>query len=245
MDKISDDVVYLDLVRHIKQYLKQYKCSFFEAITEETVNAFKKHERGEELTLEEIVLMVDHKLLYDIKKEFKNDILSYDSIILPDDISELWDDVYERFGNAGIYLLYESYYVLKFLDDAPSKIWRACSLSKLLINEGHCIKVKEYCKEAYLCYLDGHFNASIIILRATIEQALKEKFNLIMDSGTLGWIRTNLSNNGLISDELYKKITKIMDAGNKAVHNRNKQASESNNKYLIEVAQDILHSLFN
>ena len=189
--------------------------------------------------------MVDHNFLYRLKKEFKNSILCNDSIILPDDISELYDDVYEHFGKAGMYLLYESYYVMKFLDEARSKILRACSLSKLLINECHYMRVKEYCKEAYSCYLDGHFNASIIILRATIEQALKEKFNLTMDCGTLGWIRTNLSNNGLISDELYKKITKIMVAGNKAVHNRDNQASESNNKYLIEVAQDILHSLFN
>ena len=52
MDKISDDVIYLDLVRHIKQYLIQYKCSFFEGITDEIENVFKKHERGEELTVE-------------------------------------------------------------------------------------------------------------------------------------------------------------------------------------------------
>jgi hypothetical protein len=245
MDNISDDVVYLDLVRHIKQYLKQYKCSFFECITEEIENVFKKHEIGEELTVEEFIMLADYILLYNLKKNFKEIILSNDSIALPDDISQLYDDVYERFSKEEIYLLYESYYVMKFLNEARSKILRACSLSKLLINEGHYMKVNEYCKEAYLCYLDGHFNASIIILRATIEQALKEKYNLKMDFGTLGAIRNHLSNNGQISDELRKKITKIALAGNKAVHNRDKQASESNNKYLIAVAQDILHSLFN
>lgn len=158
---------------------------------------------------------------------------------------EIFSDITEWFKPDGIYLLYESYYVMRFLDEAPRKIKRALSLRKLIINEEPSIKVKEYCKEAYQCYLDGQFNASIILLRAIIEQTLKEKFNI--DPGTLEPTRKYLINNGLISDGLSKQIIKIRDGGNKAVHNitRNKQASESYNKHLIEVAQNILKSLFN
>jgi hypothetical protein len=163
---------------------------------------------------------------------------------LPDDKRETIDGIAEIFTPEEIYLLYESYYILRFLDEAPSKIERALSLRKLIINEEPSVKVKEYCKEAYQCYLDGQFNASIL-LRAIIEQSLKEKYNI--DPGTLEPTRKYLINNGLISDGLSKQIIKIRDGGNKAVHNitRNKQASESYNKYLIEVAQNILKSIFN
>ena len=244
MDEIEDDVVYLDLIRHIKKYLKQFKCSFFDQVTDEVETGLGKHERGEELTTEELLMVAEYKVADNYKKAFRNGILDNDSIILPDDKRELYNEITELFTPAGIYFLYESYYVMRFLDNAPSKIKRALSLRKLIINEEPSPKVKEYCKEAYFCYLDGHFNASIILLRAIIEQSLKEKYYI--DPGTLEPTRKYLINNGLISDELSKQIIKIRDGGNKAVHNitRNKQASENYNKYLIEIAQNILKSLF-
>ena len=245
MDKIRHDVVYSDLVRHIKQYLDQSKCSFFDLVTDEVENAFKKYEKGEELTPEELCSVAEHRVANNIKKAFKEGILSNESIVLPDDKKELINDLTEIYNKDGEYLLYESYYVMKFLDEAPSKIERALALRKVFLNEEPSLKVKQYCKEAYLCYLDGQFNASIILLRAIIEQALKEKFDI--DPGTLEPTRKYLINNGLISDELSKKIIKIRDGGNKAVHNitRNKQISENYNRYLIEISQNILKSLFN
>lgn len=209
MDDIKNDVVYLDLVRHIKQYLKQFKCSFFDQETEEVKNAIEKHQRGEKLTPDELFLVAEHKVADNYKKAFRDGILDHDSIILPDDKREIISDITERFTPDGIYLLYESYYVMRFLDEAPRKITRALLLRTLIINEEPSIKVKEYCKEAYQCYLDGQFNASIILLRAIIEQALKEKFN--MDVGTLDAMRKYLINNGLISDVLSKQIIKIRD----------------------------------
>lgn len=163
---------------------------------------------------------------------------------MPDDKEELITEITWHYNKVGIYLLYESYYVLKFLDEAPMKIKRAFSLRKVFINEEPTMKIKEYCKEAYLCYLDGHFNASIILLRAIIEQALKEKYEI--GPGTLEPTRKYLINNGLISDDLSKQIIKIRDGGNKAVHNitRNQQTSENYNNHLIKVTQNILKVLF-
>jgi len=245
MDKIRLDVVYLSLVSHIKQYLKEFNCSFFDMKTDEVDTALKKQERDEELTDEDFWPLVEHMVADNFKKEFKDGVLDHDSIILPYDQKELFNELDESFNKYGIRLLYESYYVMKLLDEVHSKIDRALSLRKVLINDQPSIKVKEYCKEAYSCYLNGHFNASIILLRAIIEQALKEKYDI--DSGTLEPTRKYLIDNGLISDELSKKIIKIRDGGNKAVHNitRNKQTSENYNRYLIEVSQDILGSLFN
>lgn len=236
---------HLDLVGHIKQYLEKFKCSFFDLVTEEVENAIKKHQRGEKLTPEELWMVAEHRVTHDIKEAFRNGILSNESIVLPDDKKELLDDLNEIYNKIGEYYLYESYFVMKFLNEAPRKIERALLLRKVFLNEYPTLKIKQYCKEAYLCYLDGQFNASIILLRAIIEQSLKEKFNI--DPGTLEPTRKYLINNGLISDELSKQIIKIRDGGNKAVHNitRNKQTSESYNKYLIEIAQDILKSLFN
>ena len=84
MAEISDDVVYLDLVRHLKQYIARWKSSFFDITTEEIETAVKKHERGEELTLDELMLFAEHKLAQKYKLAFKDGILSHDSIILPD-----------------------------------------------------------------------------------------------------------------------------------------------------------------
>ena len=60
MDNIRNDLVYLDLVRHIKQYLKNFKCSFFDQETEEVKIAIEKHQRGDELTPDELLLVVEH-----------------------------------------------------------------------------------------------------------------------------------------------------------------------------------------
>lgn len=245
MDNIRNDVVYLDLVRHIKQYLKEFKCSFFDLETEEIKDTIERDQRGEELTLDELLLVAEHELANNYKKAFSDKVLDHDSIILPDDKRDFFGEITERFTTAEIYLLYESYYVMRFLDEAPKKIKRALSLRKIIVNDEPSLKVKEYCKEAYQCYLDGHFNASTILLRALIEQALKEKFNI--DPGTLEPTRKFLISNELISDGVSKQIIKIRDGGNKAVHNitRNKQVSESYNKHLIEVAQNILGSILN
>lgn len=79
MDKISHDVVYADLVRHIKQFLDEFKCTFFDIATEEVNNALEKHKRGEDLPLEDFLLVFNHKQKHKLKISFK-DILSHDSI---------------------------------------------------------------------------------------------------------------------------------------------------------------------
>jgi hypothetical protein len=239
----SKNYVRLDLVGYIKDLLEEFNASFFDMITDEEDNTLKKWQRNEELTIEELLLLAEYKVNYNFNKTLKDDILNQDSFVLFDDKKEIITELFNRYNDLGRYLLFESYYVKKFLDEAPSKIRRALSLSKIFIKEEISSKIMQYCKEAYSCYLDGQFNASVILLRAIIEQALKEKFDI--DPGTLEPTRKYLIDNGLISDELSKNIIKIRDGGNKAVHNitRNKQTSEINNKYLIELAQTILKVL--
>jgi hypothetical protein len=241
----NKNYVRLDLVGYIKDLLEKFNASFFDMITDEEDNTLKKWQRNEELTIDELLLLAEYKINHNFKKTFKDDILNQDSFVLFEDKRELITELFDKYNDLGRYLLYESYYVKKFLDEAPSKIRRALSLSNVFLNEEPSSKVMQYCKEAYSCYIDGQLNASVILLRAIIEQTLKEKFDI--DPGTLEPTRKYLINNGLISDELSKKIIKIRDGGNKAVHNitRNRQTSESYNKYLIEIAQNILKVLFN
>ena len=121
-------------IRHIKQYLDEYKCSFFDAITKEVEELFKKNERGEELESDEFIMLADHVVKNIFKKEFKDALSKHESIVFPDLIRDDIADIEELYNDAGIYLLYESYYVMKFLDEAPSIIGRAIYLRQILLS---------------------------------------------------------------------------------------------------------------
>lgn len=99
MNELSHGVVYLDLIRNIKQYLDQYKCSFFDIVSEQTEQALKKHKGGNELEIEEIIVLAEHIVGNKYKKAFKDALSKHGSIVLPGVIRE---NIYD----IEIYLLY-------------------------------------------------------------------------------------------------------------------------------------------
>jgi hypothetical protein len=242
MNEISHDVVYLDLIRHIKQYLDKYKCSFFDAITPEAEELFKKHERGEELELNEFILLADHVVKKMFKNEFKDALSKHESIVFPDLIRDDIAAIEELYNDAGIYLLYESYYVMKFLDEAPSIIGRAIYLRQIFISGGISQRVREFCKEAYLTYINGNFIASAVLLRSIIETVLSERLDI--DRTELWKLNDLAKERGLYDIGIWRKVDIIKKSVNNIVHNIfKKKLSEDENKKLIILTQDILSHL--
>jgi len=242
MDQISHDVVYLDLVRHIKQYLDQFKCSFFDQETEKIENILNKIERDEELTDEELLLVAEHRVAHDIKIAFKNGILSHDSIILPTDKIDLITDFTDVYNHYGIYLLYESYYVTKFLNEAPAIIIRAIKLSKLFINLRPSQRVKDFCKEAYLTYINGNFIASAVLLRSIVETLLHEKLEI--ERSDLWKLNDLAKERGIYDIGIWRKVDIIRKKVTNIVHNIYREGiSEDENRKLIELTQDVLSHL--
>jgi hypothetical protein len=159
---------------------------------------------------------------------------------LINDIIKSLEDDEER-----LYDLYELFFVLKFLEEGHDIIRRALSLRKVIYKEKPSLRLLKYSQEACFTYAQGYHNSSSILLRAVVEQALKEKYSINI-SGTLGDIRFYLYDKHEISEELNDKIIKIIDLGNKAVHNIsiNREISESQNLHMIKIAQNILKELF-
>ncbi|MBI4795433.1 MAG: hypothetical protein HY790_06275 [Deltaproteobacteria bacterium] len=242
MNEISHDVVYLDLIRHIKQYLDQYKCSFFDMVTEETEQALKKHEGGDELELEEIILLAEHIVDNKYKKAFKDALSKHESIVLPDIIRENITDIEEIYNDVGIYLLYESYYVMRFLDEAPSIIKRAIYLRQIFIGSAISQRVKEFCKEAYKTYINGNFIASVVLLRSIVETVLLERLGI--ERSELWKLNDLAKEKGLYDIGTCRKVDIIRKSVGNIVHNISKaKLSEEENRKLIILTQDVLSHL--
>jgi hypothetical protein len=139
---------------------------------------------------------------------------------------------------------YERYFFYKGINELDSLINRAVSLREVFVKKILSDKLLNYSKEACLTYIYGFHNASVILLRTILEQALKEKYNI--DVGTLGKLNQELYDKGLISREIYDKINKVNRKASMAVHNltHGKNISERDNKFLIETTQKILKLLF-
>jgi hypothetical protein len=240
MDKITV-TCHLDLIGHIKQYLDENNSSLFHK-SDEISNIIIKQRRGEELTVDELVIIVRHQLLID----FKDNILQKDSVLLPDDNLSKDDAEYinEYYSEIGKYMLYESYYVMKFLDEAPEIINRASKLKKIFIKENPSERVREFCKEAYLAYINGLFTSSVVLLRSIIETILKEKLG--PDIGGLLKINDFAMKEGLYGKDIWRKIDYIRVKVNKLIHRINRiSATEEINRKMIIYSQDILNKLLN
>ena len=236
--------VRLDLVGYIKDLLKEFKASFFDILPDEIDDIIKKYERGEELTLEELGSLAAHKVDCEFKINYKDGILSHDSFIFSDDKKELITEITEEYSELGIYLLYESYYVMKFLDEAPSIITRALNLRQIFISRHPSQRVKEFCKEAYLTYINGNFIASVVLLRSIIETLLHEKLGI--ERSELWKLNDLAKERGVYGIGTWRKVDIIRDKARKIVHNIYKQSlSEDENKKLIILTQDVLSHLLN
>jgi len=235
---------HLDLVSHIKQYLEKFKCSFFDQVTEDVENAINKHQRGEELTPEELWKVAEHRVYHNFKIAFRNGILSNESIVLPDDKKELIDDLKEMYNKYGEYFIYESYYVMKFLDEAPEIVNRAISLKKIFVNKSPSQRVRDFCKEAYLTHISGHYIASAILMRSIVETILLDKFQI--DRCPLWELNDAAKENSIYDYSIWEKIDFIRLEINNILHNiiKEKTTAEKNID-IIKITQDILEYLLN
>jgi hypothetical protein len=238
MDKLT--IKYnLDLIGHIKQYLDEFKSSMFHKADEiETI--IKKHGKGEELDVDELIALVDYRF----RMKFKENILEKESLILHDESKDIQEFIYNDYNEMGLYLLYESYYVMKFLEEAPEIIERAISLKKIFINQYPSQRVKSFCNEAYLSHISGHYIASAVLARSIVETILFDKFQI--DRCRLWELNDAAKEGGIYDDNIWGKIDFIRLEINNILHNIIKEkTSEEKNREIIKVTQEILEYLLN
>jgi hypothetical protein len=227
------------LIDRIKQYLDEDDPVYGEkrGIEDEEENKINL----ERFQFVKVLLKYKFNLIvpnFEISGNNKNEKFKLELI---NDILESLEDDDER-----LYEWYELFFVLKFLEEGHDIIRRALSLRKIIYMEKPSPRLLQYSQEACFTYAQGYHNSSSILLRAVVEQALKEKYSINI-SGTLGDIRSYLyDKHKIISEDLNDKIKKIIDLGNKAVHNIsiNREISESHNLHMIKIAQNILKELF-
>ncbi len=153
--------------------------------------------------------MLDNMIRNKSKKAFKDALSKHESIIYPDLIKDDIIDIEGLYTDEGIYLIYEYYFVMKFLDEAPGIIIRAMQLRKIFIKELPSKRVTIFVgKRIYPIYQAIIYNASATLLRSIIETILKEK-------SEQKWIELWLLNEvgkefGLYGKEIYDKIDYIM-----------------------------------
>lgn len=146
-------------------------------------------------------------------------------------------EIYNQYDVDFIHNIYESYYIQKFVDDANNIVRRAMNLRGVFYNNLFSQELSNYCREAFMTYIYGLHNASVILLRSILEQILKEKFSI--NIGTFGVINNDCYRKGLITREIYDNNKKVNEKARIAVHNIaiGRTISERENKFLIEVTQ--------
>lgn len=239
------------LIDKIKAFLEDY-ISFFDVFDKDNkfLEASRKIQKGEDLNEKdkEIIGESCMKALF-LKTilEIKESIIIPDPILFVGDAKILLDIASEFMDNADnivIRRIYEDYFIPKLIDGTPNMIRRAMVLRRYFCNNKPSDKLLQYCKEAFLTFIYGFHNSSVILLRTVLETALKEKFNV--DVGTFGTLNNYLYKNGLIPKEVFKINCKVNKDARDAVHNLAKgiEISEGKTKHLIEIASKNLKLIF-
>ena len=127
---------------------------------------------------------------------------------------------------------------MRFLDEAPSIIRMAIYLRQIFIG-GISQRVKEFCKEAYLTYINGIFIASVVLLRSIVETVLLERLGI--ERAELWKLNDLAKESGLYDIGIWRKVDIIRKSVGNTVHNISKaKLSEEENRKLIILTQDTL-----
>jgi len=230
-------ISHFDIIRQIKKYLVEKNLCLFHT-TDQMHYIFDKSDRGEEVSKDDILSFVDHETLYYFKEDLKED-----SFILPDDSKDNIEWI-QDFSDIDINKIYESYYVMKFLEEAPGIISRAIQLRKTFLKDRPSQRVKEFCKEAYSAHINGNFIASMVLLRSIVETVLLERLGI--ERSEL-WKLNDLAKESRLYDiRIWRKVDIIRKSVGNIVHNVSKaKLSGEENRKLIILTQDILSHLIN
>lgn len=242
-DILRDDdssKIYFSIIFQIKQFIKDRKLCLFYDFPMIMDKYFGKKDRGEELSLDDMLSHIEELTGYD----FIESILNEDSFILSEDNRCEAENLQDWHDEKGVYLLYETYYVMKFIGESPEIINRAINIRQIFYKQRPSQRVRNLCKDAYSSYISGFYNASATLLRSIIETVLLEK--LKMERCDF-WILNKVGKKfGLYGKDIFDKIDHIRDGVNKLLHNLYREGiSESDNRVMIEYSQDILNYLLN
>ncbi len=159
-----------------------------------------------------------------------------------------------KFGDAGLKALegfvdkelLDEYFTIRLLGSVRGIVSRWGRLKALRIVLLPGAKVTQYLSQAITCYLHGLYDAAVVLCRAVLEFALREKL------GTLGGVKPGslelehvidfCRNARILSDELTGKAHRVRRVGNDAIHRT--ICSESEALAQIRETGEILESLY-
>jgi hypothetical protein len=131
----------------------------------------------------------------------------------------------------------DSKYAHEVLNRLPKILDRATQLDVISIARMPNKSVRDYFEEAHNCYLYGFNNACLVLCRAILESALKERLTPAERSGksVVGMIHAAKAN-GLITADRAVWAEDVDRAGSTAIHNY----SQSQKHYSAHAISDVL-----
>jgi hypothetical protein len=167
-----------------------------------------------------------------------------EALTIPDDaLHRLASELQKKLGQLGITFRYEEFYAYQFVDKLDEIVRRARRVRDVFTKQSAPPNVTVLCREAYQAYVNGHFTASVALVRSLIESTLKSQ--LKVEFGELGRLNDLAVQKALYPNAIWHKVHQIRKQANAILHGAasGKIASEVDSLRLIGFAQEVLQAI--
>jgi hypothetical protein len=167
-----------------------------------------------------------------------------ETLTIPDDaLHRLASEWQKDLGELGITFRYEEFYAYQFVDKLDDIVRRARRLRNVFTKRKAPPNVTALCREAYQAYVNGHFTASVSLVRSLVESTLKSQ--LRVEFGELGKLNELAVQKAVYPKAIWHKVDQIRRQANAIIHGaaNGKTASELESLRLIGFAQEVLQAI--
>ena len=167
-----------------------------------------------------------------------------ETLIIPDEAQyRLASELRDSFNQLGITYRYEEFYAYQFVDKLDDIVRRARRVRDVFGKRKSSQNVTALCREAYQAYVNGHFTASVALVRSLIEATVKNQ--LKVEVGEFYKLNDLALQNGVYTKSVWQKIDQIRRSANTIIHGaaRGKTAAETETLRLIGLTQEVLQAI--
>jgi hypothetical protein len=164
-----------------------------------------------------------------------------ETLAIPDDaLHRLASELQKDTEELGLTFRYEEFYAYQFVDKLDDIVRRARRVRDVFTKRKAPPNVTALCREAYQAYVNGHFTASVALVRSLIESTLK--IRLRVDFGELRQLNDLALQKVIYPKAIWNKVDQIRRQANAVIHGAasGNTASETQSLRLIGVAQEVL-----
>ena len=157
-----------------------------------------------------------------------------------------------RSGGAG-WMFTDEFLAVEALCDLMPRVERLMELREVFTDQSPPWKAKEHLIEAVQCYVQGFYQACVIICRSVVEHMLGEELRRLgwniyklpgdENEGLIMRIINNAQREDIITETLRKLAHSVRDCGNKALH-KHKVFSRSEAFKCLSNTQKILRHIY-